>query len=153
LFIVIDSSSTSPDGAIVKKNDVITEFGGDVAAKPDVCERSDINKVGSNAVNEGFGCILSTKEIAPNLGLRTRLNMRANVRGTPSSWTPALAPLVSKPTTFFTDRELATAMDFEGDAATSEAYGGDIHAASIVSEKEMVLATSNGCIIGHYRKP
>jgi V8-like Glu-specific endopeptidase len=150
---VVDTSSGLPDGVLAKKDDVVKEFGGDQSKEPDVCERSDISRVGPNAVNEGFGCLLTTKELVPNAGLRTRLNMRANVRGTPTAWSGTLASLVPKPTTFFTDRELAPAIDFENEPVFTEKFGGDVHAASIVDDKQIVLATSNGCMIGHYRKP
>ncbi|MCV2449448.1 trypsin-like serine peptidase [Paracoccus sp. DMF] len=151
---VVDAGGSVPNGTLTRKDDVIKEFGGDPIKVQDVCERGDIIRAGPNAVNDGFGCLVTTKELIPNAGLRTRLNMRANVRGTPTTWgNSVLASLVTAPATFFTDRELAPAVDFENNPIFTESFGGDVHGASIVNDKQIVLATSNGCIVGHYRKP
>ncbi len=144
----VDSAS-SGNGTVIRKDTVIAEYSGDPATKPDVCERSDVVRKGPNVVNDGWGCNVATKRIAGSL--TTRLNMPASIRGTPSAWSPPLASMSSTPVTYFTDRLLAPSIDFVGNPAFNKRYMGDIYASTKVSEKQLVVATSNGCLIGNFK--
>jgi hypothetical protein len=145
----VDSSPLG-DGILVRKDTIIAEYGGDASTNPDVCERSDITRVGSNVENQGWGCVLTTKALG-GASLKTRLNMRANLRGTPSSWIQSLGLLTAGPATYYLDRELAPAIDFEGNPAFNNRYAGDIYASTKIADDRLVLATSNGCIAGYFK--
>lgn len=138
------------DGVVVKKDDIIAEFGGDPANNPDICERTDVRRTGTQIENDGFGCFLKTKSIG-GAALKTRLNMRASIRGNPSAWNKSLSALTPQPATYFPDREFAPAIDFEGSPAFTKKYAGDVYASTKIASDRLVVATSNGCLWGYFK--
>jgi len=138
------------DGVVVKKDSIILEYDGDPTTSPDICERSDIKRRGSEVINDGWGCIFTTKAVT-GASLKTRLHMRANLLGRPSGWSASLGPLSESSVTYFPLRELAPSIDFEGSTAFNNRYAGDVYASARVSEDRLVVSTSNGCITGLYK--
>jgi hypothetical protein len=150
----VDAGGSAPDGTFIQKDAIISGYGGDPRTAADPCIRSDIAKNTTVLVNRGLSCRLETKTLVPIQGLRTRLDMPPEVQGHPTNWSHALSAASQVPATLFPDRTVGPRMSFAGtqSATMNRYFGGDVHAVSAISDKILVLSTSNGCIKGAYKK-
>jgi hypothetical protein len=80
--------------------------------------------------------------------------MPAGVLGRPTAWSTALASVSNVPATLFPQKTVGPKIDFSGNTADTlnPLFAGDVHAVSAVSDKILVVSTSNGCIKGAYKR-
>jgi hypothetical protein len=150
----IDLSASAKDGTVVQRDSVVRSYGGDPAKTTDPCIRSDLAKEAEYLSNRGLACLVQTKTVVPVAGLKTRLTMPAGVLGRPTAWSTALASVSNVPATLFPQKTVGPKIDFSGNTADTlnPLFAGDVHAVSAVSDKILVVSTSNGCIKGAYKR-
>jgi hypothetical protein len=150
-----DDNPGVPEGTILQKGDIITQYGGNPTKDEDPCVRSGVKRVGDAIENTGLKCVVRTKTLLPTANFKTRLQMQPTLRGAPSNWSASLKTmLAATPATLFPDRHTAPHIQFEGVDSNdfNRDYAGDVYAISSIGRKQIVLTTTNGCIQGYYEK-
>ena len=153
----IDGGGSGPDGILISKDAIITEYGGNPTNTKDPCLRSEISKSGTTVQNLGLACGLATKTLFPQSDLKTRLRMPPGVKGNPTAWSPSLTALTNgSPATLFPDRLTGMKIDFGGPSSDvptlNKLYSVDIYAVKRLSAKQILLSTTRGgCLHGYYK--
>jgi hypothetical protein len=151
----VDDNPGTAQGVMMDKKDIITVYGGNPDKDEDPCVRSAVKRVGDIIENSGLECKVTTKALFPTSDFKTRLEMPTTLNGVPSNWSVALhAMLPTTPATLFPDKDTGPRIYFEGEDTDqlNNDFSGIVNAVSSVSKKQIVLATTNGCIQGYYER-
>jgi hypothetical protein len=139
---LLKAASNPPDSnsIVLKREQVIASLGGDPAKDTDPCARSDLVGIGHRVVNSGGQCVVQSRSISsdPAKELALVLHLNSHLSWLKNSREDATFDKV--------DEEPYVAFLGQDSEVLTEAYGGRIRSARVVSEG-LVVATENGCLM------